>query len=199
MFTGIVEELGTVLTAGTRLQIGCRKVLQDAALGCSIAVNGVCLTAVRLEENAFWMDLAPETLARTNLGDLRTGSLVNLERPLRLDDRLGGHIVQGHVDGTAELRSLAPLGDGNWWLAVKMPRELERYLIFKGSVTLDGISLTIANLEDDTLGVAILPHTYENTAMRDHGAGARINVEVDMIAKYVEKLFPGLQAGASGR
>jgi riboflavin synthase len=190
MFTGIVEELGTVLTAGNRLQIGCEKVLADASVGCSIAVNGVCLTAVRLEEKSFWMDLAPETLARTNLGDLRAGSLVNLERPLALGERLSGHIVQGHVDGTAEFVSLAPLADGNWWLELKMPIELDRYLISKGSVTLDGISLTIAKLEGQALAVAIIPHTYQNTAIRASHPGARINVEVDMLAKYVEKLFP---------
>ena len=194
MFTGIVEEVGTVLTAGNRLQIACRQVLGDAAPGCSILVNGVCLTAVLLEEGAFWMDLAPETLARTNLGNLRPGSLVNLERPLSVGDRLSGHIVQGHVDGTAELVSLAPLGDGNWWLELHMPRELDRYLIFKGSVTLDGISLTIARLEGQMLGFAIIPHTYENTALRAYQTGARVNVEVDMIAKYVEKMFPGRQA-----
>jgi len=190
MFTGIVEELGTVVTAGSHLQIACKKVLEDASIGCSIAVNGVCLTAVRLEEKAFWMDLAPETLARTNLGELRAGSLVNLERPLALGERLSGHIVQGHVDGTAEFISLAPLADGNWWLELKMPAELERYLIFKGSVTLDGISLTIAGLVGQTVGIAILPHTYQNTAIRAYRSGARINVEVDMIAKYVERLFP---------
>lgn len=190
MFTGIVEELGTVLTAGHRLQIGCSTVLQDATPGCSIAVNGVCLTAVSLQPNSFWMDLAPETLARTNLGDLRQHSLVNLERPLALGERLSGHLVQGHVDGTAELLSLAPLGDGSWWLDLKIPPELDRYLIFKGSVTLDGISLTIAKLDAGKLGVAILPHTYQNTCLRAYTPGARFNVEVDMIAKYVEKLFP---------
>jgi riboflavin synthase len=190
MFTGIVEELGTVLTPGNRLQIGCAKVLADAHVGCSIAVNGVCLTAVRLEEKSFWMDLAPETLERANLGDLRAGSLVNLERPLALGERLSGHIVQGHVDGTAEFISLAPLPDGNWWLELKMPVELDRYLISKGSVTLDGISLTVAKLEGQTLGAAIIPHTYQNTAIRALHPGVRINVEVDMLAKYVEKLFP---------
>jgi len=191
MFTGIVEEVGTVLTAGNRLQIACHHVLTDATPGCSIAVNGVCLTAVLLQDGAFWMDLAPETLARTNLGDLQPGSLVNLERPLALGDRLSGHLVQGHVDGTAEFLSLAPLEDGNWWLQLRMPRELDRYLIFKGSVTLDGISLTIARLEGPELGVAILPHTYQNTALHTYKTGARINVEVDMLAKYVEKLFVG--------
>jgi len=190
MFTGIVEELGTVVTAGSRLQIACEKVLEDASIGCSIAVNGVCLTAVRLEGKAFWMDLAPETLARTNLGELRAGYLVNLERPLALGERLSGHLVQGHVDGTAEFVSLAPLADGNWWLELKAPAELERYLIFKGSVTLDGISLTIAKLAGQTVGITILPHTYHNTAIHAYRHGGRINVEVDMIAKYVEKLFP---------
>jgi riboflavin synthase len=190
MFTGIVEELGTVRTAGSHFQIACEKVLEDASIGCSIAVNGVCLTAVRLEEKAFWMDLAPETLARTNLGELRVGSPVNLERPLALGERLSGHLVQGHVDGTAEFVSLVPLADGNWWLELKAPAELERYLIFKGSVTLDGISLTIAKLTGKTVGIAILPHTYHNTAIHAYRSGGRINVEVDMIAKYVEKLFP---------
>jgi riboflavin synthase len=192
MFTGIVEELGTVLTSGSssHLQIGCHKVLEDASLGSSIAVNGVCLTAVRLEESAFWVDLAPETLARTNLGVLHSGSLVNLERPLALGERLSGHMVQGHVDGTAEFVSLTPLEDGNWWLELRVPAELDRYLIFKGSITLDGISLTIARIEGTALGIAILPHTYQNTALRTYIAGTRINVEVDVLAKYVEKLFP---------
>ena len=192
MFTGIIEEVGTAQTAGSHLKIQCRKVLEDASLGCSIAVNGVCLTAVRLQEDAVWMDLAPETLARTNLGDLRAGSLVNLERPLALGERLSGHMVQGHVDGTAEFVSLAPLDDGNWWLELKIPPELDRYLIFKGSVTLDGISLTIAKIEGGALGVAVIPHTYSNTALRAYKASARINVEVDMIAKYVEKLVAHL-------
>ncbi|HYK18301.1 MAG TPA: riboflavin synthase [Bryobacteraceae bacterium] len=191
MFTGIVEEVGSVANAGPKLRINCRAVVADAKPGASIAVNGVCLTMVSFDAAGFSCDLSPETLARTNLGALSAGSLVNLERPAALGDRLGGHIVQGHVDGTAEFRSLKPLADGNWWLDVQVLHELTRYLIHKGSVTLDGVSLTVASLDDQGLGVAIIPHTYENTIVRTYSPGASINLEVDLIAKYVEKLFPG--------
>jgi riboflavin synthase len=194
MFTGIVEEVGEVRRllsreAGARLEIACNLVLSDAAPGVSIAVNGVCLTAVEVGESHFSVDLAPETLNRSNLGDLAAGSVVNLERPLALSARLSGHMVQGHVDSTGELLSLAALGDGNWWLRVKAPAELDRYLIHKGSVTLDGISLTIAALDEGSMSVAIIPHTYEVTNLRTRRPGDRINIEVDLIAKYVEKLL----------
>jgi len=189
MFTGIIEEVGTVTAPGPRMRIQCRHVLEDAAEGSSIAVNGVCLTAVEIHPDGFWCDLSPETLARTNLGGLREGSLVNLERPAAVGDRLSGHIVQGHVDGTAEFLALEPLPVGNWWLTVRVPHNLDRYLIAKGSVTLDGVSLTIAALDDNIVAVAIIPHTYENTVMREYRAGSAINVEVDLIGKYVEKLM----------
>src|SRR5580704_12380266 len=142
------------------MRIQCGLVLEDIKEGASIAVNGVCLTAVNIQPDGFWCDLSPETLARTNLGALREGSLANLERPAAVGDRLSGHIVQGHVDGTAEFLSLTPLPDGNWWLQAKMPAELDRYLIHKGSVTLDGVSLTVATLKDGVVSVAIIPHTY---------------------------------------
>jgi riboflavin synthase len=194
MFTGIIEEVGEVRCllqqeTGARLAIGCRAVLSDAAPGVSIAVNGVCLTVVEVGPSQFSADLAPETLDRSNLGALRTGSLVNLERPLALSERLSGHMVQGHVDGTGQLVSLDELGDGNWWLRVRVPAELDRYLIHKGSVTLDGISLTIAALADGIVSVAIIPHTHEVTNLRARKPGDRINIEVDLIAKYVEKLL----------
>ena len=189
MFTGIIEETGSVAVAGNRMRIRCRKVLEDAGEGSSIAVNGVCLTAVDLQPDGFWCDLSPETVACTNLGALREGSLVNLERPAAVGDRLSGHIVQGHVDGTAEFLALEPLPGGNWWLTVRIPRDLSRYLIPKGSVTLDGVSLTVASLEGDIAAVAIIPHTYENTVMREYRAGAAVNVEVDVIGRYVEKLL----------
>jgi len=188
VFTGIVEEVGEIAVAGHQLRVNCRIVLSDAKPGASIAVNGVCLTMVNFDATGFSCDLSPETLARTNLGALRVGSPVNLERPAALGDRLGGHIVQGHVDGTAEFVSLQPLPDGNWWLLVRTPRELTRYMIHKGSVTLDGVSLTVASLDNQTLGVAIIPHTYANTIIRTYTAGSAINFEVDLIAKYVEKL-----------
>ncbi len=146
MFTGIVEELGTVETPGARLTIQCSEVLDDLTEGASIAVNGVCLTAIALQPGSFSADLAPETLRRSNLGDLRAGARVNLERPVTPATRLSGHIVQGHVDGTGELLALDPLGDDNWWLRIRVPAGLERYLVFKGSIAIDGISLTIASL-----------------------------------------------------
>ncbi|HUA17334.1 MAG TPA: riboflavin synthase [Bryobacteraceae bacterium] len=193
MFTGIVEEVGNVAAAGQRMRIQCRRVLEDIEEGASIAVNGVCLTATKIESDGFWCDLSPETLARTNLGALREGSLVNLERPAAIGDRLSGHIVQGHVDGTAGFVLLEPLADGNWWLKARIPPELDRYLIHKGSVTLDGVSLTVASLENGVLGVAIIPHTYEHTILHSYRPGAEINVEVDLIGKYIEKLYPGLR------
>jgi len=194
MFTGIIEEVGTVACPGPHMRIQCRQVLKDLNAkdlpeGASVAVSGVCLTAVRIEPDGFWCDLAPETLARTNLGALGAGSSVNLERAARVDDRLSGHIVQGHVDGTAEFLALEPLGDGNWWLRLRLPPGLERYVIHKGSIALDGVSLTVASIEQDLVGIAVIPHTYEHTAMRHYAPGWRINVEVDVIGKYVEKLM----------
>jgi len=189
VFTGIVEEIGIIATAGARMKIKCRTVLADTREGSSIAVNGVCLTADKVEPDGFWCDLSPETLARTNLGALRDGSRVNLERPAAIGDRLSGHIVQGHVDGTAEFVSLDSLPDGNWWIKIRVPQALDRYMIHKGSVTLDGVSLTIAALEHCVVGVAIIPHTYAHTILGSYLPGTSINVEVDVIGKYVEKLI----------
>lgn len=192
MFTGIVEELGTVAAyephaAGAKITIHCAKVLADLTLGASIAVNGVCLTATSITEDSFSADLAPETLARTNLGSLAAAARVNLERPVTPMTRLSGHIVQGHVDATGELLSIEPLGDGNWWIKVDAPRSLDRYLVEKGSITLDGISLTIAEL--NPVGVTIIPHTFAHTTLGHAKPGARINIEVDVLAKHVEKLL----------
>ena len=194
MFTGIIEELGTVESVeargdGARLRVRCRTVFEDTREGDSIAVNGVCLTAIAPVAGAFSADLAPETLRRSNLGDLRVSSRVNLERPLLPTSRLSGHIVQGHVDGTGEFLSLESLGHDNWWLKIRVPPELDRYLVFKGSIAIDGISLTIASLDAEVLGVTIIPHTFENTTLGSYRAGARVNLECDMIAKHVEKLL----------
>jgi len=189
VFTGIVEEMGTIAAAGARMHVRCRRVMEDTRQGSSIAVNGVCLTATSVDNEGFWCDLSPETLARTNLGDLREGSRVNLERPAAVGDRLSGHIVQGHVDATAEFLSLDPLPDGNWWLKVRIPQDLNRYVIHKGSISLDGISLTVAALEDYVVGVAIIPYTYENTVISDYQPATRINVEVDLIGKYVQQFL----------
>jgi riboflavin synthase len=189
MFTGIIEELGVVQTAGAKLVVEAREVLSDLAPGSSIAVNGCCLTAVEVHASRFSADLSPETLARTNLGDLHPGHRVNLERPLTPSSRLGGHFVQGHVDGAGSLVALDALRDGNWWLQVRVPAELERYLVFKGSIAIDGISLTIAALEAGVLSVAIIPHTYQVTNLSARRPGDRLNLECDLIAKHVEKLL----------
>jgi riboflavin synthase len=194
MFTGIIEELGTVESAlqrseGARLTVRCSTVREDMAPGASIAVNGVCLTAVDLRPDSFSADLAPETLRRSNLGDLRAGSRVNLERPLSPAGRLSGHIVQGHVDGTGEFLSLEALGEENWWLRVRVPADLNPFLVYKGSIAIDGISLTIAALETDTLSVAIIPHTWRNTTLAGCRRGAKLNLECDILAKHVAKLL----------
>lgn len=189
MFTGIVEEAGEVLSTGPRLRIGCRRVLEDASLGASIAVNGVCLTALALQPGSFEADLSPETLRRTNLGDLDAGAVVNLERPVSPSGRLSGHIVQGHIDGTGEVLALEPLGNDNWWLRVRVPAELDRYLVYKGSVCLDGISLTIAEIKDGVLAATIIPHTIQATNLRTRQPGDRVNIECDILAKHVEKLL----------
>ena len=196
MFTGIIEEMGTV-EAGERFSVRCSVVLSDITPGASIAVNGVCLTAVDIRPDGFSADLAPETLQRSNLGDLRRGDRVNLERPLMLQTRLSGHIVQGHVDGTGVLEALRELGDGNWELEVRAPRELDRFLVYKGSIAIDGISLTIASVTDGLVRVAIIPHTYQATGLGARKVGDRVNIECDVLAKHVDKLLghmaiPGL-------
>jgi riboflavin synthase len=189
MFTGIVEELGTVETAAPRLRVRCSTVRTDLTEGASIAVNGVCLTALDLRPDLFAADVAPETLRRSNLGALRPGSRVNLERPLSPTGRLSGHIVQGHVDGTGEFLSLEALGDENWWLRIRVPADLDPFLVFKGSIAIDGISLTIAALEGDVLSVTIIPHTYKNTTLGSYRPGAKLNLECDILAKHVEKML----------
>jgi riboflavin synthase len=199
MFTGIVEELGTIASisqhaTGARLRVRCSTVLSDTTEGASIAVNGVCLTAIDLQPDSFSADLAPETLRASNLGDLREGALVNLERPLLATGRLSGHVVQGHVDGTGELLSFELLGDENWWLKIRIPPELDRYVVYKGSIAIDGISLTVAAIENGVVSVTIIPHTYHHTALREHARGDRVNLECDVFAKYLEKMLPAARA-----
>ncbi len=194
MFTGIVEEVGSIaelenLETGARLRISCSTVLDGTSIGASIAVNGCCLTVVEIGSNAWTAQVSPETLRRTNLGDLEPGSLVNLERPLRADGRLDGHFVLGHVDGTAEIASLETLGGGNWWLRIRLPGDLRHYVVSKGSLAVDGISLTVAELSGDLAGFTILPFTYEHTALRGRGPGSHVNLEVDILAKHLERLM----------
>lgn len=193
MFTGIVEQLGIVEaidfhTAGARLVVRST-IAAQLSPGGSVAVNGVCLTALNPDSTSFAADLAPETLRASNLGDLRPSSSVNLELPVTPQTLLSGHIVQGHVDGTGELLSMEALGNENWWLRVRIPEELDRYVVYKGSLAIDGISLTVAAIEDRIASVTIIPHTYANTTLGSHKAGDRLNLECDVLAKYVEKLI----------
>ena len=189
MFTGIVEELGTVAArpARNRFRFAARRVLDDVVDGASIAVNGCCLTVVGWDVAGRWWeaDVVDETLLRTNLGGLGPGDPVNLERPVRLSDRLGGHLVQGHVDGVGIVVSPAPD------LRVELPAEqqLGRYIIEKGSITVDGVSLTVVEAERDTFSVAVIPHTAEVTTLGGRRPGDRVNLEVDVTAKYVERLL----------
>jgi riboflavin synthase len=193
MFTGIVEELGAVVSRdGAKLRIGASLVIEDAKQGDSIAVNGCCLTLVTMgpglgEAGASWWeaDVTDESYACTNLGALAPGDPVNLERPVRLEDRLGGHLVQGHVDAVGEI--VEPVPD----LRVRMPAELTRYVVPKGSITVDGISLTVVDAFDDGFTVAVIPHTAEVTTLGRKGPGDRVNLEVDVMAKYVERLLEG--------
>jgi riboflavin synthase len=196
MFTGIVEELGSVraVTAnegGVRLEIAAVEVLVDAELGASIAVNGCCLTVVELHDGWWAADAVTETLERTSLATLRAGDPVNLERPVRLADRLGGHLVQGHVDGVGTLRDRAPLRDGSTRMSFAAPPAVLRYVVEKGSITVDGISLTVAALDDDatTFDIAVIPHTLAVTTLGIRRPGDPVNLEVDVLAKYVERLL----------
>jgi riboflavin synthase len=194
MFTGIVEELGHVRSVvpnegGARLVIEARTVLEDAQLGASIAVNGCCLTVVAWDRSAWSADAVIETLERTNLGDLEAGDAVNLERPIRLTDRLGGHLVQGHVDATGTVRGREPQPDGSTLVTFDAPAGVLRYIVHKGSITVDGVSLTVARRDDKSFAVALIPHTLEVTTLGTHKPGDRVNLEVDLIAKYVEALL----------
>lgn len=198
MFTGIVEELGEViglevLGDAARLSVRGSVVTTDAKPGASIAVNGCCLTVAELTEGAFTADVMAETLAKTSLGVLATGSQVNLERPVRVDDRLGGHIVQGHVDGTG---ILLRRDRGERWDVVELsvPAPLSRYLAAKGSITVDGISLTVVDVIDGTepsFTVSLIPETLARTTLGFKQIGDPVNLEVDVIAKYVERLLTG--------
>jgi riboflavin synthase len=191
MFTGIVEERGTVREASaTRIAVACRTVPADADVGSSIAVNGVCLTVVERSEEHLAFDLSEETLRRTSLSRLSAGDPVNLERPLTLSSRLGGHLVQGHVDGVGAVVGFEPVDDGAW-MTVRVPDELRRYLVEKGSVCVDGISLTVASLDGHAISVALIPHTLDVTTLGSVRVGDPVNLEVDVIARYVDALLRG--------
>lgn len=191
MFTGLIEATGTVAvhggnTDGVRLRVHT-PLAAELTVGDSIAVNGVCLTAVDVDASSFAADISPQTLRVTTAGDWQVGRTVNLERPLRADARLGGHFVLGHVDGVSTITGIRQDGD-SWWVTIALPSALAPLLIPKGSITVDGISLTVADLADDTFSVQIIPHTWTVTTLGERQVGDRINLEADVLGKYVARL-----------
>lgn len=198
MFTGIVEEVGKITkiekTGGTRkLTVVSQNLSRELKIGDSIAVSGVCLTAVRIEPGkSFGADLADETWTRTSFSRIEEGAEVNLELPMKADGRFGGHVVQGHVDGAGKFMGLEPIpGAEDYWLHIEVPTELTRYVVYKGSVCVEGISLTVARINGQHLTIAIIPHTWEETNLKSLKPGDPVNLETDIIAKYVEKMMGG--------
>lgn len=203
MFTGLVEELGRVRAVeprdgGARIEIVATAVLEDARVGSSIAVNGCCLTVVEAGDGWWAADAVSESLRRSCLGDLEPGDPVNLERPLRPDDRLGGHLVQGHVDGVGTLVERRPEGDGSYEVEFEAPVDLLRYVVEKGSIAVDGVSLTVTGVHEAGFSVALIPHTVEVTTLGLKPEGAAVNLEVDLLAKYVERLAAPLVSRLQG-
>ena len=203
MFTGIVEEVGCVTKIeqrgeNRRITITGEKTPKELGTGNSVAVSGVCLTALDIKPGSFSADLAPETWVRTSFSRIHEGALVNLELPMQADGRFGGHIVQGHVDGVGKLISLDRIAESeNWWLHIELPEEVEKYTVYKGSISIEGISLTVAKLEKNRCTTAIIPHTVERTNLHSLKSGDALNLEADLIAKYVEKMMKGDTAQSS--
>jgi riboflavin synthase len=200
MFTGIIEEVGRVTHIeqrgeNRRITITAASAPKELKTGDSVAVSGVCLTALDIkpgssEAGSFCADLAPETWERTSFSRIHEGALVNLELPMKSDGRFGGHIVQGHVDGVGKLVSFERIADSeNWWLHIELPDAVEKYTVYKGSITIEGMSLTVANLEGNRCTIAIIPHTVEMTNLHSLKPGDPLNLEADLIAKYVEKMM----------
>lgn len=206
MFTGITEHVGKIDSLdhaenGGRLRVslaGAREIAKDMKLGDSISVNGCCLTVVEFEKNHFAADLSGETLRRTAFGEKKSGDPVNLERPLAANARLGGHFVQGHVDGIGRVTRLVPEGE-NWWLSVRVPEDLRRYVAEKGSIALDGISLTVARWQDGVADIAVIPFTYEHTNVHAVTVNDAVNIETDILAKYIEGLLAARNTRATSR
>jgi riboflavin synthase len=202
MFTGIVEEVGRVSGIeqrgeNRRITVAADHGPKELKTGDSVAVSGVCLTAINIKPGSFCADLAPETWARTSFSRIQEGALVNLELPMKSDGRFGGHIVQGHVDGVGKIVAFERIAESeNWWLEIELPDDVEKYTVYKGSISIEGISLTVAKLERNRCSIAIIPHTVEMTNLRSLKAGDPVNLEADLIAKYVEKMMRG-EAGNS--
>ncbi len=203
MFTGIIEEVGRVVKIeqrgeNRRITVEAASTPKELGTGNSVAVSGVCLTALDIKPKSFCADLAPETWARTSFSRMHEGALVNLELPMKADGRFGGHLVQGHVDGVGKLIELERIGDSeNWWLHIEIPPEIEKYTVFKGSISIEGISLTVAKLEGSRCTIAIIPHTVDMTNLGSLKPRDPVNLEADLIAKYVEKMMKGEAAQSS--
>ena len=203
MFTGIVEEVGKVVKIeqrgeNRRITVEAANTPKELTTGHSVAVSGVCLTALNINPKSFCADLAPETWSRTSFSRIHSGALVNLELPMKADGRFGGHIVQGHVDGVGKLIALERIADSeNWWLHIEMPSDVEKYTVFKGSISIEGISLTVAKLDKNRCTIAIIPHTVEMTNLKSLKPGDPVNLEADLIAKYVEKMMTAPPAESS--
>ncbi|MGA7848361.1 MAG: riboflavin synthase [Terriglobales bacterium] len=208
MFTGIVEEVGKVVKIeqrgeNRRITVEATNTPKELRTGHSVSVSGVCLTALDIKKKTFCADLAPETWIRTSFSRMHEGALVNLELPRKADGRFDGHIVQGHVDGVGKLIELERIVDSNgrdsenWWLHIEIPPEIEKYTVFKGSISIEGISLTVAKLEGNRCTIAIIPHTVELTNLGSLQPGDPVNLEADVIAKYVEKMMRGESAQSS--
>lgn len=193
MFTGIIEELGRVLAIenqpdAIRLTIGASKVLSDLSRGDSISCSGTCLTAIEIDDKSFTADVMLETLKRTSLSEVKVGDPINLERAMNAQTRYGGHVVQGHVDGVGEFVSREK--SENWdWVKIRVPSELLKYVVMKGSITFDGISLTVNSIEDDVIGLSLIPETLTVTTLGYKGPGDKVNVEADILAKHIERLM----------
>ena len=197
MFTGIVEEVGRITRIeqrgeNRRITIAAEHTPKELGTGNSVSVSGVCLTALDIKPSSFCADLAPETWVRTSFSRIHAEALVNLELPMKADGRFGGHIVQGHVDGVGKLIAFDRISDSeNWWLEIELPNEIEKYTVYKGSISIEGISLTVAKLEKNRCTIAIIPHTVEMTNLKSLKRGDPVNLEADLIAKYVEKMMKG--------
>ena len=195
MFTGLIEEKGKLINKiktgdGLRLVLTAQKVFDDLNIGSSISVNGVCLTVVELNNNSFAVDTIEETLKKTNLGQLNLNDFVNLERPLKADARLGGHFVLGHVDTTGKVESVMELSNSHF-MTISFPKNFQQYLIYVGSVAIDGVSMTVAEVTDNTFSVGIIPHTWVETVFSNKKPGDSVNLEFDVLGKYVEKIMEG--------
>jgi riboflavin synthase len=203
MFTGIVEEVGRITRIeqrgeNRRITIAAEHTPKELGTGNSVSVSGVCLTALDIKPGSFCADLAPETWVRTSFSRIHEGALVNLELPMKADGRFGGHIVQGHVDGVGKLIAFDRISDSeNWWLEIELPDDVEKYTVYKGSLSIEGISLTVAKLEKNRCTIAIIPHTVEMTNLNSLKPGDPVNLEADLIAKYVEKMMKGERSGNS--